>query len=195
MDGGLFSIYAVISSAAVVFIILLPAVICICIRHRCSCEVSGNRPMTVPTESPSIYDEILSDHIFENFVPTNTIEPNDELRILKIPRTLVQSELETKSDVYVSGSEVYQVNEDDLQPWVKRQSVSDSCGSGSDVLEINTYYLHPCVKRQSLSESGSFNSGSDILQVDDDYLHPYVSLQPNWKENSNAEGLYMQQVK
>ncbi|XP_063417532.1 hemicentin-2-like [Mytilus trossulus] len=192
-EEGMFTIFAVISSAAVVFIILLPAVLCSCIRNRCSGEVSGFRPRTIPTDGPSIYDEIPSDHIPDNFVPINTIESNDEVGIFTMPRIQVERQLETKSDVYISESEVYQVNDDHLEPWVKRQSVSDSLDSGSDVCALNTYYLHQNVKSQS--ESSSCNSGSDILKVNDDYLHPYVSLKPNWKEISKAEGLYMQHVK
>ncbi|CAG2198974.1 unnamed protein product [Mytilus edulis] len=114
-EKGMFTIFAVISSTGVVFIILLPAVICICIRNRCSGEVSGNRPRTITTDGPSIYDEIPSDHIPENFVPTYTNEPNDESG----PRIRVERQLETNSDVYISESEVYQVNDDYLEPWVK----------------------------------------------------------------------------
>ncbi|XP_052080663.1 uncharacterized protein LOC127718650 [Mytilus californianus] len=193
-EGGMLIIYAVISSAAVVSTMILSAVLYYCIRSRRSCEETGNTSRAVTIDSPNIYDEIPSDNIPENIVPTNNAEVHDESMIISEPRILVESQVDSHFDACESQSKVYQVNDDYLHPCVKGQSESDSCGSGSGDLQINPHSLDLFAKRQSAFDSGSCSSG-ETPQGDHDYLHPYVSLQPNWKENSKDEGLYMQQIK
>lgn len=194
-NGKMLIIYAVVSSAVGMSTIILSALICYCIKRKRSCEVVGNTSRAVTIDSPNIYDEIPSDHIPENVVLSNTAELHDEPMIITGAQVVDESQFVFESTAFGSQSVVSQVNDDYLHPCVKGQSEADSWGSGSSDLQINPDYLYPCVKRQSMSDSGSCSSRNESLQVNNDYLHPYVSLQPNWKETSKAEGIYMQQIK
>lgn len=157
-EGEMLFIYAVISSAVGMSTIILAAVICYCIKSKRYCEVAENTARAVTIDSPNIYDEIPSDDIPENIVPSNTAEVHDESMIITGPQIMDETQFGSECTACGFQSLTSQVNDDYLHPCVNGQSESDSWGSGSGDLQINPDYLDSFVKSQSMSDSGSCNS-------------------------------------